>query len=499
MTFFAAFPARIKMFIAKRGFAKLTDAAKAAQSVARPREPIGRQVVHGDQSRDVRVTRLPNDLTVISEDSNIPVTRVVVAVKAGARHEPPEVPGLSHALRNAAPLGTRECSAFGLSRNMEQLGASLSATTTRDHIIYTMNVHRNHLPETIKFLGYVVAKQEFKRWEVKDAAARLDLDLDIYEHRPDIQLMEHLHAAAYRDGLANSLFAPRWAAHHYDAKMLREYVQSAFKPSRMAIAVYGARHEDILNYAADNFKIDYGYMKKPMTEFEECAPEMHTLQQLPKEHGTNAQHRDIPAKYGGGQCFHQTLDHLAYAAVAVEGAGINNPKEALALSLLQQFLGSEPSVKWSNGQKVSPLAKAAAGATREEYAITGLNICHSDSGLFGFTAVAHGKDIAKVVQAGLHVLREGKGVDLQRLQEAKNKLVAKLLMHHESRCEQFHDMAIQALSTGNIMSVNDAVAIVDQIRPDDLAKYAQSLVQKGTFSMAAVGNLSHLPRLDEFV
>ena len=47
---------------------------------------------------------MPNDFMVISQDSDYPVTRISVAVKAGARHEPKEAPGLSHALRNAVSL-----------------------------------------------------------------------------------------------------------------------------------------------------------------------------------------------------------------------------------------------------------------------------------------------------------------------------------------------------------------------------------------------------------
>ncbi|OQV16617.1 putative Cytochrome b-c1 complex subunit 2, mitochondrial [Hypsibius exemplaris] len=198
------------MLIARRGFATAKAAQAAAAAQRKETSPVARSPSFDHPppaKQELKVTRLPNDLLVASEDSGFALTRISVAVKAGARHEPVELPGLSHVLRNAAPLATKQCTAFGLSRNLEQLGANLRAITTRDLTVYSLEVTRDNLHDAVKFLSYVVTQQEFKPWEVLDARERLLVDLAILKKHPEIRLVENLHKAAYNGGLSNSLYA----------------------------------------------------------------------------------------------------------------------------------------------------------------------------------------------------------------------------------------------------------------------------------------------------
>ena len=82
----------------------------------------------------VRVTKLDNGLVCASLENHSPVTRLAAVFKVGARDESHDELGATHALRVYAPLATRNYTLFGLSRNLDQIGAQVSVTSTRESL-----------------------------------------------------------------------------------------------------------------------------------------------------------------------------------------------------------------------------------------------------------------------------------------------------------------------------------------------------------------------------
>ena len=62
--------------------------------------------------------------------------------------------GVSHALRIAAGLATKNNSAFGICRNLQQSVASMVCTQGREHTLYTV--------QAIEYFTDVVSNQAFK-------------------------------------------------------------------------------------------------------------------------------------------------------------------------------------------------------------------------------------------------------------------------------------------------------------------------------------------------
>ena len=95
---------------------------------------------------------------------------------------------------------------------------------------------------------------------------------------------------------------------------------------------------------------------------------------------------DTPSKYYGGEIRKERNSELASIAIAVEGSGLQNQKDAISLAVLQKVAGDGPQVKWGNCH--ASLHKAVTAATKEPFAIAAFNTSHSDSGLFGFVVSA---------------------------------------------------------------------------------------------------------------
>jgi len=58
--------------------------------------------------------------------------------RAGSRYEQPNTLGITHALRIAAGLTTKDSTQFGIMRNLQQIGATLTCQTDRETIAYTL-------------------------------------------------------------------------------------------------------------------------------------------------------------------------------------------------------------------------------------------------------------------------------------------------------------------------------------------------------------------------
>lgn len=94
-------------------------------------------------------------------------------------------------------------------------------------------------------------------------------------------------------------------------------------------------------------------------------------------------------------------------------------KSALALSLFQQILGSGPRVKYSEA-KNTPYGAAVGQATQHPFAVTGININYSDTGLFGFAVASAATDINGVVKSITKKMRQvGKEINESQLKTAK--------------------------------------------------------------------------------
>jgi ubiquinol-cytochrome c reductase core subunit 2 len=77
-------------------------------------------------------------------------------------------------------------SKFGLSRTLNQIGAELTVTSGREHTTYLLESTRNNLSRGIDILAEVISRPELRPWEMDNAHARLEFDLDVYDEKPEL-------------------------------------------------------------------------------------------------------------------------------------------------------------------------------------------------------------------------------------------------------------------------------------------------------------------------
>uniref|UniRef100_A0A667X9I9 Ubiquinol-cytochrome c reductase core protein 2a n=1 Tax=Myripristis murdjan TaxID=586833 RepID=A0A667X9I9_9TELE len=407
-----------------------------------------------------QISKLPNGLVVASLENYSPLSSVGVFVKAGSRFETAENQGVSHVLRLAANLTTKGASAFKICRGMEAVGGSLSVTSSRETMVYSVDCLRDHLDTVLDYLVNVTTGQEFRPWEVEDLAPRVKIDKALAQQYPQIGVIEKLHEAAYKNALSNSLYCPDYMVGRVSSAQL--YVEAC-----IVFVCAGVKHS-VLRQVGEGL--------------------------LSARSGAGA--TVTKAVYRGGELRMQNNDGLVHALIVSEG-GVTGTAEANAFSVLQRILGAGPHVK--RGSNItSKLSQGIAKATTQPFDATAFNASYSDSGLFGVYTIAQANSAGEVIKAAIAQVTgvaDGK-VSEADITRAKNQVKAEYLMSMESSESVLDEIGSQALATGAYKAPQAVLQDIDAVTHADVVKAAKKFVD-GKKSMAASGHLINTPFVDE--
>lgn len=412
------------------------------------------------KAEPLKISTVKGGLTVASIENHAPVTTLGVVIKAGSRNEEHSNSGIGHALRIAAGLGTKNNSAFGICRNLQQAGASLTCVQGREHTLYTIQATRDSTDLAADFLCDVVSNQAFKPWELERNLPRMKLELATKS--PAADAVEMLHQAAFRSGLGNSLYCAPHKVGSHNTAALQTFVSKHFTSGRSALLGIGVNHASLAKFG----------------------------ELLNLEAGSGP--ADVASKYSGGEVRAETGGALAYVAIAGNCAGAVSVGDCVAAMLLQRALGMGGHVKYSGGQ--GKLAKAAAAASSGNQSVSAIGQMYSDAGLLGAMVVCEAASAGKVVGAVAAALRSAQVTD-EEVAAAKKNMLADVYTMLEAPLNQIENMGSQVLMSGEVMPAEKVPELIAGITTADVQAAAKKL-SSAKLSMGACGNLSTVPFLD---
>lgn len=448
--------------IPKRYVSSSSSSAAAAAAQAKADPP--KQTVLPKHS--IRTTKLNGGVVATSIENNSPITRVAAVLNVGSRDEDQHSAGATHALRVYSSLATRNYSAFGVSRNLDQIGAQLTVTSNREQISYVLEATRQNFARGLEILGEIVSKPELRHWEIHDAHPRLVFDLDVYDEMPEKRLVDLIHKASFRSGLSRSLVAPRYNLHHLDSETLSNFRQKFFTSDRLSLIGVGVNHDELLRY--------------------------HEHFGLPAGSANNAREK---SKFLGNEIREENLSDLVHVAIASEGASLNS-KDYLASGVAAHAFGIGSRIKYASS--ATKLARAAAKEASEPAFVSSFNANYSDTGLFGFHVIANKKDVGKVVKAvAKEVAKASKnGLSAEEIAAAKQGLKTTLLYSLENSLDLVNAISQNPSNPTQFADAAEISKAVDALSANDINAFIKRM-STGKSSMAAIGDTSNLPNIDE--
>ncbi|HEX5829516.1 MAG TPA: pitrilysin family protein [Gemmatimonadaceae bacterium] len=198
----------------------------------------------------LRRTVLPNGLTVLS--AHMPGVRSVALgafVRAASLHEPRDRMGVSHLLEHMVFKGTANRSARELALELEVLGGSLDAYTTREYTSYQARVLDEHLPQAADVLADLLFRPTLRRVDL-DLERKVVLEeISMVDDTPD-DLVFELHGEALwgEHPYGYPILGTRDTVRGLGVRELRELHARAYHPAQIIMAASGnVEHERLLD------------------------------------------------------------------------------------------------------------------------------------------------------------------------------------------------------------------------------------------------------------
>ncbi|XP_075163610.1 ubiquinol-cytochrome c reductase core protein 2 [Haematobia irritans] len=423
--------------------------AKRGYSASACPRPVG-------QAASVQTKQLDNKVVVASAEAQLPVTRVSVVFGAGSRHESYDTQGATHMLRVAGGLTNKNSSGFAVTRNLQQKGGNLTVTSDREVVAYTVETTANNLECGLHYLQDVI-QPAFKPWELADSVPFIKNQVACVPHQ--VQAVELLHKAAFRNGLGNSVYVPKFQIGKLSSETMLHYVANNFNASRCAVVGVGVDQNALVGFAQS---LELATAGKSGT-------------------GSN---------YYGGDARKDTPGNMAHVAVAGPGGAVSNQKEALAFAVLQCALGAGPATK--RGAVNGPFGKALSSALGDANArFAALNASYADAGLFGFVVSTEAQNAGKAVDALTRALKSG-SVSAEDVNRGKALLKVAVLDAYSTDSSLIAEMGLQAVLTKDVQSADALVSAIDGVTQQDVQSAAKK-AGSSKLSVGAVGNLAHVP------
>ena len=405
-----------------------------------------------------RRTVLPNGLTVLTEQ--MPGVRSVAFgawVRAASLHEDRRVMGVSHLLEHMVFKGTARRSAKQIALELEALGGSLDAYTSREHTVYQARVLDEHLEVAADVIGDFVFAPLLRASDLELERKVVLEEIAMVDDTPD-DLVFELHSEAL------------WGQHPYGYSILgtRDSVTSlgtgdlealhrrAYHPRQLVVAASGnVEHDELLEILTRT-----GWTERPDGDATRLVVPPPTYEAPLRKH--------VPRD--GAQT------HIVVGSPTVRHG---DPRRH-AVVLLSALLGGGMSSRMF--QRV-----------REElglaYAVYTFQSFHADVGMHG-VYVGTGPETARqaldAIDAELARVAS-QGLPADELAMGKSQLKGQVTLSLESVTSRMYRCAGVELYGEPYRSLDDMLATIDAVTTEDVAAVAHDFFDPSRQTVVSLG------------
>ena len=411
--------------------------------------------------RDIQVSTLANGLRVATDRmATVESVSLGVWVRAGTRYELPQVNGVAHLLEHMIFKGTERRSAREIAEEIEAVGGSVNAYTSRETTAYYAKVLKEDAGLAVDVLADIVQHSVVDDVELGRERSVVLQEIGQAHDTPDDVVFDHFQSTAYPD---QPLGRPVLGQSKIVAGLSRDAIvgfrDEHYRTSRMVVAAAGnIEHDQLVDHAEQVFG--------DLQNGDDVVPQ--------------------EAAYTGGEYREGRDLEQIHLVVGFRGAPIGTP-EFYTMSVLSNLFGGGMSSRLFQD-------------IREErglcYSIDTFMSSFADTGLFGIYAGTGTEQVGELIPALCdQIIGLADSLRDDEVNRARAQLKSSLLMALEStgaRCEQ---VAQHLLIFGRVMPIEEMVAKIDAIDAVQIGALARQIFSQPPV-LAAVGPLDNLEPFD---
>ena len=210
-----------------------------------------------DNERNIRRTVLPNGLTILTEKMNhIRSVAMGVWVRAGSRHELPEVNGISHFVEHMVFKGTKSRSAQLIAREVDAIGGNLDAFTGKETVCFNMKVLDEHVPTALEVLSDLVLNPIFAAEEISRERGVILEEIKMDEDNPDYLVHEIFTQNFWKDHpLGKPILGTKETVRSFERDTFLNFHETRFRGSNMVFSAAGnLEHDSFVEQVSRRFE-----------------------------------------------------------------------------------------------------------------------------------------------------------------------------------------------------------------------------------------------------
>ena len=416
----------------------------------------------------VRSTRLPNGITVLSE--HMPGLRSVTAgiwVRRGSRHETAELNGICHFIEHSVFKGTLRRSARDIAIESDRLGGNLDAFTTHEMTGFALKVADRSLPEGFDLLADLLAHPRFDQIDLDREQKVILEEMKMVEDTPDELLGELFNAAYFPDQpLGRPIEGTRETVSTFDHNIIAGFHAREFSSANLVVAAAGNVQHDLMVELVER-------------TFGGSAPRQNGNDAAAKPTATAAPRPRPATPILIEQKKELEQAHLVIASPWPDARSADR----YAASLLASVVGGGTSSRlWQTIREERGLA----------YSVGSGGNTFSDVGVFTIYAGTSPEHVDEVFDLSLGELRRivDEVVPEEELQLAKDQAISSILLGLESSSARAGALARQEMVHGRYLPPSEILQQIEAVTPDDLQRLAHKFFTSDSIAVGALGNLN---------
>ena len=431
------------------------------------------------------------------------VSSVGVLLDFGSRHESDQygIPsanatvstvGVNHLMELLAFQSTKNHSGAKIRNIMENLGGASFATSSREQMMYCVDVLRPNVNEAFNLMADTIKCPMIEEAEVEEMKQVIEFQL--MDMMPQILMGEGLQTASYGPTDGEKALQQLGRPHYCTAEALPDLSARSVhafrerhllhKPEGIVVSGSGISHDALVELAEANF----GHISPSNTNQEDAS-------------------RTVPSVYTGGEYRLRTppnpnpaKEEFTHVAIAFEVGGWHSP-DLVPACVLQTLLGGGSSFSAGGPGKgmYSRLYREILNKYRWAESSEAFSSFHSESGLWGISGSCKPESAGEMTRALVDqfLKLETDFVTDEELNRAKNMLKCNVLTQLESRLVLFEDIGRQILTYGQREDAVTMCAKIDAVTKKDVREVVRKAMKKPP-TVSTVGiDIKNVPKVEK--
>jgi predicted Zn-dependent peptidase len=405
-----------------------------------------------DAAPRAEVTRLANGFTVASYAMpGLETAAVSLDADVGARHEDDAEHGLAHLFEHMVFKGTARRSARAIAEEIEDVGGSLNAWTSRDSTCFHARVLGDSLPLAVELIADLLLAPRFDEDDLVKEREVVLSEIGEALETPDDLVFDHLQALAFPgQSLGRAILGTPDSLAALDRAALVRWRDTHYRGPGLILSAAGKVDHEALVAQAEAL---FGGLPADRTA------------------------RPPRARWGGGDHADSQRGEQLHVTLGFEGVDLNSPDHHAAQLFAMALGGGMSSRLFQELREERGLA----------YSVSASHVSHADTGLLSLYCAARPRDAAAALSLAREVAqRTATGLEAAELARARAQLKAGLLMGLESAYGRAEWLGRSLLFHGRVLEPAEMVAALDAVDVDQ-ARATGAAMLASPEALAAVG------------